>query len=971
MTEALPAFRPSDFFTAKCVIRQRFDFMKKHGGGAAAPRQADEQAVERMRRGDQFEEDCLKEGNVPPRLCDLRCQGAINNPCESVKALLKAVKKAQHEWEKAKEEGSTGALVGTVVNSFQQLHLYPPAELQGKGVAFSRAFADLVRIEYDTKGVVVHVLDCKYSAKKSEYQEKQVVCYILYINHLLWSNKIDIAPAQLKGSVILPREHADRKDKLTYSGMVEKGCYVECPISSVDRLRAKMVTYFEQILPNKLGQGWRDKTNAFVDMEDTDWKFIPGYCEDCPHLADCQAVITGKLTNTTTAERCLPTSQVVPAVHLPGGYSHSHVFLREDGGQDGNVFTEEERGYIRENKNIFVLDTRTEAQLREMFLTHEKGVFYSEGVLNLDMAVPPTHISELSNKIYVMDTFVKELFPRLPWKGPLSRECLLYIVSDQRSGIPANVDGYANAVERLYLYFNQRRWLFTPFRYPKTTPTDDWSVPEQLTQEVVLQALMRQLHYEARGKVREDGDSRYLKSIHVRAKVTKPPECSVTLSLHPDSRERNAINIDLCAGKKTFSGTLLYKLSKGNLSVPKKIRLEAWEAARLFQATPVTVKVEMPEPLVAEGEFNGLLLFYSDGFMSNEVLCRPLVAASHVYKMDHHCTLAPYILGNETNFTAVAPWGSVYSDARREQLRQYALPGATTRQQEAYQHVLSDCPLTVLWGPPGTGKTTILAQILSTLSRAAEKPLRILIVACTNDALGLLQGRMKKEGVSGTYLGREKKNTAFEPVVFSTIFMLCKEYYFHDFRQNPFDMVVIDEASMFPTTEAAVVAQFLKPQQHKILLGGDHRQLGPILADASNDPHYLKTLPQLRHCTGSVLDAVMTHVNVDHLPAHVIQLDECFRSPANLIAIYNELYPLPIRAQGREASAVLYKVVIPRGEMEEDVVARIAEDFGGTGETTFVVTPHRVQRAAIQGRCTLVPSPSTLLSASRVRRRTM
>ena len=69
----------------------------------------------------------------------------------------------------------------------------------------------------------------------------------------------------------------------------------------------------------------------------------------------------------------------------------------------------------------------------------------------------------------------------------------------------------------------------------------------------------------------------------------------------------------------------------------------------------------------------------------------------------------------------------------------------TGSQEDTYAH-LCEHALTVVWGPPGAGKTYFLAAAICRMliaSIAAEQPMRVMVTAFTNEALDLLLKKVR------------------------------------------------------------------------------------------------------------------------------------------------------------------------------------------------------------------------------------
>jgi len=168
-------------------------------------------------------------------------------------------------------------------------------------------------------------------------------------------------------------------------------------------------------------------------------------------------------------------------------------------------------------------------------------------------------------------------------------------------------------------------------------------------------------------------------------------------------------------------------------------------------------------------------------------------------------------------------------------------------QKEAFLAAVTKRPVALVQGPPGSGKTYLLAQVVAALARRGE---RILITAYThravNNALrklaevdpgldavkvGPVHGADDLEGTGVALLRRFGDVRPPRPgrpqVLGATLFGLRGAV-----GKLSFDRAVFDEAAQVPLAFApcgmAVASRFL--------FVGDHRQLGPIVQGDHDDP---------------------------------------------------------------------------------------------------------------------------------------
>lgn len=218
------------------------------------------------------------------------------------------------------------------------------------------------------------------------------------------------------------------------------------------------------------------------------------------------------------------------------------------------------------------------------------------------------------------------------------------------------------------------------------------------------------------------------------------------------------------------------------------------------------------------------------------------------------------------------PWAEV--EAVREEVleaasRAYGRPALNPDQERAWRAVLRR-PVSLVWGPPGTGKTYLLAWALVGLAAAARRagrPLRVLVSSATHRAIVNVLVRVSREleatGLSipfravklrgsGSEADEELEGTCVEVVpdtrlpgllaeaeeggdplvVGSTVWSLWKQMRAageDDVPVRPcFDVVVVDEASQVKVSEALIALSALRAGG-QVILCGDDRQLAPII----------------------------------------------------------------------------------------------------------------------------------------------
>lgn len=181
-------------------------------------------------------------------------------------------------------------------------------------------------------------------------------------------------------------------------------------------------------------------------------------------------------------------------------------------------------------------------------------------------------------------------------------------------------------------------------------------------------------------------------------------------------------------------------------------------------------------------------------------------------------------------------------------------PAAAVQLAEQHQALLEDPQqlqalrmaasqaLSIITGGPGTGKTYTLARIIAVLNQAIPD-IRIAMAAPTGKAAQrmkeALQNSFSDSKLSGLVSAELQRLT---PVTIHRLLGLGEDQRprFHARRQLPFDVIVVDEASMLDLNLAKMLFAAAAPRSRLILLG-DANQLasvdaGAVLADLQQAP---------------------------------------------------------------------------------------------------------------------------------------
>ncbi|KAG8771648.1 hypothetical protein FRC16_005878, partial [Serendipita sp. 398] len=284
-------------------------------------------------------------------------------------------------------------------------------------------------------------------------------------------------------------------------------------------------------------------------------------------------------------------------------------------------------------------------------------------------------------------------------------------------------------------------------------------------------------------------------------------------------------------------------------------------------------------------------------------------------------------------------------------------------QQKAAEKLMVN-RLTVIWGPPGTGKTYTLAlstlRMIEVLGTAALKECPIILVtAMTHAAIeailskirslmehyGALKERdsswlkmisLQRVWTGGTHpLPSSPSSKGKVNIYAGTTFQLYK---FCERAHLKANLIIIDEAGQLALGTAALVIRWLH-EKGKLVLAGDHHQLAPIFATT------YPVLPDVP-LFGSVLDMLMgrkqegltvaeSYQSLEasqeqslHPEEAIVQLSENFRLTKDLGEFVETIYTKKFRAMNTPKNDIIESLQLWLGlSWSEDRIMEAARVF--------------------------------------------
>lgn len=216
------------------------------------------------------------------------------------------------------------------------------------------------------------------------------------------------------------------------------------------------------------------------------------------------------------------------------------------------------------------------------------------------------------------------------------------------------------------------------------------------------------------------------------------------------------------------------------------------------------------------------------------------------------------------------------------------IKGLTDSQANVHKH-LCENKITLLWGPPGTGKTFSIGKIVREILN--KRPtLKILVTGFTHLSIENCLKKIIEHGVDKSVVRKlgtlkrddknitslecleynakkcyaDKKNNCFDTtnynIVGTTVYQIDKII-----DEKNFDLVIVDEASQLKIPEFLITLNKVH-EKTKFLIVGDHKQLPPIVQNIYLDENRDVILE-----SGSIFDYLFNKGD------YVVQIEDCFR----------------------------------------------------------------------------------------------
>lgn len=235
----------------------------------------------------------------------------------------------------------------------------------------------------------------------------------------------------------------------------------------------------------------------------------------------------------------------------------------------------------------------------------------------------------------------------------------------------------------------------------------------------------------------------------------------------------------------------------------------------------------------------------------------------------------------------------------------------TDSQQRAALHMVASQALNIITGGPGTGKTYTLARIIAVLNQSIPD-IRIAMAAPTGKAAQRMQEALQASFNDEKLLASGLVTDTLKQQTTQTLHRLLGLGHrqiprFHAKQPLPYDVIVIDEASMLDLNLATLLLEAI-PQNCRLILLGDAKQLasvdvGSVLADVQQVPELQKHLVHLISSRRFSAEAKIGQL------AGFIQNVKRDQSAEQLLQQFEQQIAIPATLQNIELNAAMNDVV--------------------------------------------------------------
>lgn len=208
-------------------------------------------------------------------------------------------------------------------------------------------------------------------------------------------------------------------------------------------------------------------------------------------------------------------------------------------------------------------------------------------------------------------------------------------------------------------------------------------------------------------------------------------------------------------------------------------------------------------------------------------------------------------------------------------------------QVDAIRSALTE-PMLVVSGGPGTGKTSLLVNMLRAMVKTGTDPSRIVLAAPTGRAAQRMTESLAAS--LATIVDPDERDRALEQLSGSTLHKLLVYssrtggFLYGSRRPIPVDVIAVDEVSMVDVVMMDRLFQAIDPHRTRVILLGDKDQLpsveaGSVLADMSPDAgsafaRHVVVLKNVYRSAGKLLDLAQAINNGHPVPLRPMDFDQ-------------------------------------------------------------------------------------------------